>query len=71
MLMANDAQLEPITTPFGTVNFVQVWFICFLSTAVQYGVQESYVEEFSSDSVVSVFAVVRARIEQISVVHFP
>jgi len=24
MLMANDAQLEPITTPLGTVNFVQV-----------------------------------------------
>ena len=24
MLMSNDAQLEPIVTPFGTVNFVQV-----------------------------------------------
>jgi len=33
MLMANDAQLHQVTTPLGTVNFVQVCFSNFLSAS--------------------------------------
>lgn len=32
MLMTEDAQLHPITTPFGIVNFIQVGIIASSST---------------------------------------